>query len=368
MNFLEQVDQPTLIVNETIARRNIERMVAKARMKGVEFRPHFKTHQSADVAGWFKDAGVEKITVSSVEMAEYFADHGWFDILIAFSLNPRQIDRIKALAERVHLEVLVENFETLTCLELEDHEELGIWIKIDVGNHRTGLDWQQTDQVIALCERIKKTNRLTCMGLLTHSGHTYHADDENAVVRIFREGVDRLNFLRDRLGTSGISGLSISVGDTPGCSLCEDWSGIDEVRPGNFVFYDVQQVIGGACSVQDVALALACPVVAKHAERGEVVVHGGAVHLSKDTIQTDSQPVFGWVALPHGTGWGEPIEGAYVRSLSQEHGIVSLPAEEFANVEIGNLLFVIPAHSCLTVQVMGRYYTLMGRLISTLNR
>lgn len=368
MNFLDQVNQPTLFVNETIARRNIQRMAVKARQNGVDFRPHFKTHQSADVADWFKDAGVEKITVSSVEMAEYFADQGWFDILIAFSFNPRQVDRVKALAEKIHLEVLVENFEALTLLELEDSEKLGVWIKIDVGNHRTGLDWQQTDQVLALGERIRQIKQLTFMGLLTHSGHTYHADDENAVVRIFREGIDRLTRLRERLHHAGLQGISISVGDTPGCSLCEDWSGVDEVRPGNFVFYDIQQVMVGSCAVEDVALALACPVVAKHEDRGEVVIHGGAVHLSKDMLPTTGQASFGWVARSQGAGWGYPIAGAHVRSLSQEHGVVSMPLESLKHVEIGSLLFVLPAHSCLTVHAMGRYYTLSGRLITTLNR
>ena len=42
-----QIETPTLLLNEAIARRNIERMANKARQNGVRFRPHFKTHQSA---------------------------------------------------------------------------------------------------------------------------------------------------------------------------------------------------------------------------------------------------------------------------------------------------------------------------------
>ena len=91
MTFLDQIDQPTLVVDEMITRRNIERMVTRAHKNNVSFRPHFKTHQSAEVGEWFREKGVNKITVSSVEMAEYFALHGWQDITIAFSINIRQL-------------------------------------------------------------------------------------------------------------------------------------------------------------------------------------------------------------------------------------------------------------------------------------
>ena len=77
MNFLDQIDQPALLLDDDIARRNIDRMVVKAARNQVIFRPHFKTHQSAEIGEWFREKGIEKITVSSVEMAEYFANNGW---------------------------------------------------------------------------------------------------------------------------------------------------------------------------------------------------------------------------------------------------------------------------------------------------
>jgi len=33
--------------------------------------------------------------------------------------------------------------------------------------------------------------------------------------------------------------LLISYGDTPSCSIAENFDEVDEIRPGNFVFYDV---------------------------------------------------------------------------------------------------------------------------------
>jgi len=99
-----------------------------------------------------------------------FANHSWKDILIAFSTNLRQVNRINALAERIHLEVLVENSEALQVLSTKGYAALVVWIKIDVGNGRTGVDWQNSDEVWTLCEEIQKDLHLKLAGLLTHSG------------------------------------------------------------------------------------------------------------------------------------------------------------------------------------------------------
>lgn len=365
---LERIDQPVLLIDEEGTRKNIDRMVSTAHNNRVSFRPHFKTHQSAEIGEWFREKGVSRITVSSVEMAEYFADHGWEDILLAFSFNPRQLDRIQALARRIHLGVLLENEVALSRLDRSANFELAIWIKIDVGNHRTGLDWADEYSVSSLIARVREFNNLHCEGLLTHSGHTYHASNQTEVCSLFREGIERLEKLRGALEAGGHAGLKISVGDTPGCTLCRDWSGIDEVRPGNFVFYDAMQAAAGVCAFEDVSVAVACPVVAKHPDRREVVIYGGAVHLSKDYLEIEGKRSYGIPALQCGDRWGDPIENALVVGLSQEHGIVHIPGDVFEKISIGDLLFILPAHSCLTVQILGSYLTLDGRKISTLNR
>ncbi len=367
MTFLDQIDQPTLLIDEAVTRANIQRMCQKAQNQGVTFRPHFKTHQSAQVGEWFRAEGVQKITVSSVEMAEYFAEHGWKDILIAFSMNPRQVERINLLAERIHLEVLIENAEALLALAKNLRARLSVWIKVDVGNGRTGVDWQDLKTVKSLCDKVSENPRLSLAGLLTHSGHTYHADGKEDVKRVFREGVERLNQIRGQLQADGMRGLKISVGDTPGATLCSDWSGMDEIRPGNFVFYDAQQAAAGACAYIDISMALACPVVAKHPERREVVLYGGAIHLSKDTLLVDGKISYGLPALQNGERWGQPIPGARVDRLSQEHGILYVPGSEFDQIAVGALVFIYPAHVCLTVQVMRQYFTLQGEKIPTLN-
>ena len=365
-SILDSISQPTLMLDCETAKTNLDRMYQKITAAGIRFRPHFKTHQSAQIGEWFRDKGVRAITVSSVEMAEYFAAAGWQDILIAFSLNIRQMDRIRKLAQEIHLEVLVEDPISVEVLAAAAPAAFDVWIKIDAGAHRTGVEWQQAEHVLNLARSIEQQKNLRFRGLLTHSGNTYHVESPAAVAAAFRDGVERLNWLRDQL--SGVFGrIEVSVGDTPGCSLCEDLSGIDELRPGNFLFYDAQQLLIGSCGQEQIAVAVACPIVAVHSERNDVVLYGGAIHLSKDWVDLKEGQSFGLVALPRENRWGLPIEGSIVLSLSQEHGIVRFNKGIPSGIKPGGLLFILPAHSCLTVQELKKYLTLEGEVIHTMN-
>jgi D-serine deaminase-like pyridoxal phosphate-dependent protein len=301
-------------------------------------------------------------------MAEYFANHGWQDITLALPVNIRQIEAIRELAGRVHLELLVESPESAAYLDKELTGRVDVWMKIDSGLGRTGLVWNESDPIAGLAQQIRQSLKLNLRGILTHAGHTYQARTPDNVRRLFAESVERMLQVQAMLQAAGMGKVEVSVGDTPGCSLVERFGAVDEIRPGNFVFYDAEQYTLGSCAAEDMAVALACPVVAKHPERGEAVVYGGAIHLSKDWMPGEGPIRHGLVALPEGNGWGSPLAGAYVDRLSQEHGVVHLESEDLERLRIGDLICVLPVHSCLTVQVMGEYLTLEGRRIAVMNR
>lgn len=366
MPLLDTLERPTLLLNTEIARQNIQFMTDKARQQGVRFRPHFKTHQSAAVGEWFRDAGISTITVSSVDMALYFADNGWTDITIAFPLNIRQMRTVNALAQRIRLGVLVESAETVKALQTNLDAPVDVWIKIDSGNGRTGLAWSQPPAILALAQSIQQNKNTRLRGLLTHAGHTYTSSSREEIVERYQSSVNRMSTLQTDLWASGLGLLEVSVGDTPGCTVSSSFGKVDEIRPGNFVFYDSQMLRLGVCTPQQIAVALACPVVARHPERGELVVYGGAVHLSKDTVVDQGMPHYGYVVqFNRDVSWSAPLPDARVARLSQEHGVIALPPAQMDLFEIGSLIGVLPAHSCLTVAAMRSYRTLDGEAILT---
>jgi len=363
MSVFDSILKPTLLLDEAAAKRNIARMAAKARAVGVVFRPHFKTHQSHEIGAWFRQEGVRAITVSSLDMAEYFAADGWDDITLAFSANIRQIPAMNALAERIHLGLLVESVETAAALGAGLGAPVDIWLKIDGGAGRTGIAWDNPEAAARVSAEVLRKPRLNLKGLLTHAGNTYSAANPEEAGAAFRQSSERMQAVRASLQTAGVPPLLISVGDTPGCSALDRFEGVDEIRPGNFIFYDAQQLRVGACQFEDIAVALACPLVALHPERSEAVVYGGAIHLSKDTFEWQGSRAYGLVCLPAEHGWSMPLPDSAVTRLSQEHGILNLRPKDLARLRVGDLLCLIPAHSCLSVQSMGSYLTLDGRPI-----
>jgi len=171
----------------------------------------------------------------------------------------------------------------------------------------------------------------------------------------------------DYLDSRGYSGLKISVGDTPGCWLSDDLGDVDEIRPGNFIFFDAMMENLGVCRREDIAVTVACPVVAKHEGRLEVIIYGGGIHLSKQAIHSPSEVVYGYLSVLEADGFRHLPKKNFVSALSQEHGIVRLTRAEFNKICIGDVIFVQPVHSCLAVDLLGDYLTLDGRIIHSMN-
>jgi D-serine deaminase-like pyridoxal phosphate-dependent protein len=102
-------------------------------------------------------------------------------------------------------------------------------------------------------------------------------------------------------------------------------------------------------------------VISIHPDRNEVILHGGSVHFSKDSMtQADGSVSFGQVVRLTENGWADVVDGAFLRSLCQEHGFVTGPPEFIRSLKIGDLVGVLPVHSCLTADCMGEVNTLEG--------
>ena len=356
---------PTLLVDEERCRANVGRMVAKAEQHGLRLRPHFKTHQSLTVGRWLREEGVSHATVSSLRMAKYFAPE-WPDITVAFPFNIHELETAKSLADTNKLGLTVENEVALRVIEKKIADPVRVWVKVDTGYHRTGVPASDIARIKSLLQRVAEHPHHIPAGVLIHAGHTYDVHGVSAVAQIHAETMAAVATLREAL-LPDFPDLDFSIGDTPSCSLMDNFEGATEIRPGNFVVYDVMQHFIGSNALEDIAVCMASPVVAKHPERNHVVVYGGGVHFSKDATQDLlGNKVLGLPVLLTEDGWGAPIPEGRVVKLSQEHGIIYLPDAAFEQVKIGGWLGVLPVHSCLTADLMGSYLSLDGKLVDHL--
>ncbi len=331
-------------------------MAAKSAISGSIFRPHFKTHQSAGVGEWFREAGVKAITVSSLSMAEYFADHGWDDITIAIPFNIRESDNLNFLAEKITVNILVDDGRVIKAVDMKISHEIGVFLKIDCGYHRTGIDVDDGMAISKALDAMKSCKHLRFKGFLTHSGATYHASSIDEIRNIHHNTVGKMKRLKQRWN-SAFADAIISIGDTPSMSVIDCFSGIDEIRPGNFVFFDLMQKELGVCADEQVAVVVVAPVIGKYPKRNQVVVHCGGVHLSKESLVVDGITIFGKVVFFNEKGWEFPEKDIWVTSLSQEHGTLSIPQGKMRKFDYGSLVGIIPVHSCMTADCFSHYRT-----------
>jgi len=350
---------PTLLISKEKVANNISRMQKKAVQSNSVFRPHFKTHQSAEIGELFRKKGIEKITVSSVSMAEFFTEHGWNDITIAFPVNLPEIDQINKLAKKLSLNLLTDSAYSANQLEKLLEAKIGLFIEIDNGYHRSGLLPEQIAEINDLISTCEKSQFIEFKGFLTHAGNTYTAKGKTEIMAIMEDAKYKLNLLKQKY-QQRFPDIIISYGDTPSCCLANNFNGFDEVRPGNFVFFDVMQYHIGSCTIEDIAVAIACPVVSVYPERNELVIYGGAVHLSKEFIGADANfRLFGYIVELTENGWAETIPGAYVSSLSQEHGIVKFTDSAVTKFKPGDILGILPVHSCLTTDLLKNHFKII---------
>jgi D-serine deaminase-like pyridoxal phosphate-dependent protein len=360
--MLNRIQKPTLLLQEEICRKNIEKMAAKAKLNNMIFRPHFKTHQSIEIGEWFKAAGVSKITVSSVSMAQRFSEVGWDDITIAFPMNIRESSEIFNISEKCNLNVLITDLKALFFLQKKCKKTLGFFIKIDVGNHRVGFSPDAFSEIDFVFQIAKKNPFLVFQGFLGHAGQSYQAKNRQEILTIHKASCAIMRNLKKRYESS-YPHLIVSLGDTPTCSTMNNFKDIDEIRPGNFVFFDEMQFRLGSCKKEEIAMVVACPVVAKMKSRNEVVIYGGAVHLSKESLSVNGEKKYGRVVFLHDNYWHFPRPTIWIEQLSQEHGILKVSENQFSKMQVGNLLGIIPIHSCLTAALYDCYYPFENRKI-----
>ncbi|MCY2688520.1 alanine racemase [Salinimicrobium sp. TH3] len=354
-----KITKPTLLLDRNICIANIGKMANKALKHNVELIPHFKTHQSAQVGEWFKEAGVRAITVTSVKMAKYFAQHGWKDITIAFPVNVLEINKINELAKLVDLKIFVNSKETAAILKQQLRTPVKFYIEIDVGDGRSGVNAEDFSAIAKILE-VTKDSVLEFLGFYTHAGHTYNAVSPKEVEAIFGEVLEKLRSVK-RHFRKIYPNLKLALGDTPSCSIMENFIEIDSIHPGNFVFYDLVQHGIGANTFEEIAICLAVPMVAVHPERQEVVVYSGWVHQGKDSLlDVDGNNYYGVVVNLEGEKWTAPIPNAKVIKVSQEHGVIDLPSKVIDGLKIGDVLGILPVHACATAVMMGEFWTLEG--------
>lgn len=346
------VETPALLLHHDVMERNLSQMAARAKRLGVALRPHIKTHKCLELGRRQLAHGANGITVSTLFEAEAFAREGFTDLTWAFPLDRTHVPHVQRINRQgVTLRVILDDLETARALS---GSGLHVWLKVDCGYHRAGVD-PSSRYALDVARELGAERGLSFDGILSHSGHAYRTRNKVEAAQIAEQERQVMVWFAELLRTDGLPVRGISVGSTPAMVAAKDLTGVTEARPGNYIFYDRTMVLIGACEPRDVAVSVLATVVSHQPGASHFVVDAGALSLSKDLGPTHLglETVFGDVK-------GHPE--LRVASVSQEHGVIraAAPAAIEGKFKVGQQIEIVPNHSCLTEAHFDEYVVVQG--------
>jgi D-serine deaminase-like pyridoxal phosphate-dependent protein len=364
---------PALLVDRRRLLANLDAAQARADANGVALRPHAKTHRSPALARLQRERGARGLTVATVTEAEAFAAEGFDDLVVAKEVvTENGLGRLADLAAGgVRVAFCVDTIpgaNAAAALFAARGQAAEVLVEVDTGHGRCGVRWDDP-AAPAFVAHVARLDGLRLRGLLTHGGHGYFGPREGetpaaALDRAMREERDGLLALAARLGADGLldpAEAVLSVGSTPTFSRFENRERggfrITEVRPGNYVFHDAQQVALGSATLGQCALTCVAAATSKHRDADgteRVYVDAGKKTLSADT----GRGVAGYGVVLYSARTMVPNPHAALVALSEEHGWIEVPGG--AVFGVGDPVHLVPNHACVAVATQRRLFVVDG--------
>lgn len=355
--LVSELETPALIVDLDVMDRNLSRMADYCRAHHLRLRPHTKTHKIPELAKRQIESGASGITVAKLGEAEVMLNAGISDILIAYPIvGAEKARRLAQLAEKADVTVSLDSEEAarpISAAASNHGVKVGVLAELDVGFARCGVTNEV--ELLTLARKISSLPGLEFKGVMFFPGHFGVVPEERAAMRVqVNELLDRVLdvFAREEVPLAIVSG-----GSTPAAYEGDLFRGVNEVRPGTYIFNDRNTVGVAAATLDDCALSVVVTVVSTSVP-GHAVIDGGSKTFSSDRYQAEDGRGFGLIKEDH---------AAEIERLSEEHGHVNIERSE-RQYRVGDRLSVIPNHVCPTVNLHDEVYGVRGEQVETVWR
>lgn len=329
---LNAISTPMPVVDEGRLAANISRAQSYLDSHGKAFRPHIKTHKIPAIARQQIEAGAIGINCQKVSEAEVFADAGFDDILITYNIiGKAKLLRLKALNSRIgRLSVVADSNVTIAGLtdNFEKERPLSVLIECDTGAKRCGV--QTPEEAVVLAKAIDAAAGLVLRGILT-----YPAPGGSEKVE---------SFLRETMALLAAEGIECPVrssGGSPDFFSAHLVPSATEHRAGTYIYNDRSMLRAGHCTAGDLAMHVLATVVSRPTS-DRAVLDSGSKALTSDLLGFDDY------------GLIEGYDGARIVSLSEEHAVVDLSACRSGRPEIGDVVKIVPNHTCVVSNLFDR--------------
>src|SRR4051794_2693344 len=275
-----ELDTPCTLIAAEVVERNITRMADYCRQRGISLRPHTKTHKSKHIGRMQLDAGAAGLTVAKPGEADVMFEIGG-EVLVAYpSVTAASLKAIERGLAGSNVLVALDSLEAIERLDNAlsgNAKRAGVLVDIDIGVHRTGA--QTPDESVRLATKIVSSSKLRLDGLFCYPGHIWSLRQEQNVQLAEVERTIQIHLGRWR--AEGLEAKIVSGGSTPTAYQSHLSPSVNEIRPGTYVFNDLNTLRGGFCTLADCAVRIVATVVST-AFPGQVIIDAGAKTLAVD--------------------------------------------------------------------------------------
>jgi D-serine deaminase-like pyridoxal phosphate-dependent protein len=294
------------------------------------------------------DAGAVGLAVAKPGEAQVMSALG-AEVLVAYpSVTRASLNAVRAGLAAANTIVALDSVEAVTRLDdalAGSDRRAGVLVDIDVGLHRTGV--QTAEESLQLAASVAESRHLRLDGLFCYPGHIWSPVAEQGdllgdVERIIQEHLSRWR-------AEGLEARIVSGGSTPTAYQTHLVPSIKEIRPGTYVFNDLNTLRGGYCRLEDCAVRIVATVVST-AVPGQIVIDAGAKTLAADRC----------ISAPD-SGHGLVVEypEARIRHLSEEHGQIDM-SKCAERPRVGERVTIVPNHVCPTINLTDFAWWLSG--------
>lgn len=337
-NGWEHVLTPALLIYPEVVDANIAATLDLLGGEVDRWRPHVKTAKLESTMRQFVNHGIRNFKCATTLELLTACIAGAKDILFAYPCIGPKLARVCQIADaypEVELSALVEN---LTQVELWRGRRIGIFIDINSGMDRTGIDQWNVEGVVDLACYIRRCGLRFC-GLHYYDGQHSH---ENSTKRKLAAdaGYGQLMVLVRALRSALIPVPEIVTSGTPTLTSAiafrefEDPQSTHRVSSGTIVYNDLTSLSQLPRTSGYQAAAMVATTVISHPTPDLITCDAGHKTVSVDAGFPNSA-VLGRPDL-------EPLRP------SEEHMPIRVKPGACAP-RVGEVLYLIPRHICPTV-------------------
>ncbi|KAK9389852.1 hypothetical protein V1515DRAFT_613361 [Lipomyces mesembrius] len=378
---------PSFVVDLNVVKDNCRRMLdgLEAISPNLRFRPHVKTHKTAEIVRLQLDNGRKHQSLLSSTIGEIrglaplVQDGTVKDILYGIPPTKSKIPTVAGIAQQLHqfgatLRLMIDSPVQLQFLRdySQNHPNhslsWSIFIKINVGDNRAGQTIAGSDLTEVIKQAVVAEN-IGLYGFYTDASGIYSSTSfdsaseflENEVRNVYEaSALARSMLLASEAGQQrfAVSHTSAKAFERTKNLFTNVMENDDlEIHAGNYAMLDMQQVATSLVSPSNIAGRVVAEVITYYSDRNEELGRIPGIATIK----------------------GQRVSGErwIVGRVSQEHGIITKRTENIENVleealdeatipkswTPGDRVVLLPQHSCITSSMYQWYYVVENDIV-----